>query len=166
MKCPVKNKNKKTPRKRKTFVFGEEQDSTKELFEKDKGSRLCSLLIAESLGLSVAQVNLKHKLLCLDATLRKGNQEMRIPALRIIRLKRKVPEAWNNSVNNSEMVEHYSDKDDNIVSGVADEGDSDSEPLTSKLKRSQNIGLSKGKMNQVCKEFPNKSVVVKFWRPE
>ncbi|XP_059067114.1 uncharacterized protein LOC131079685 isoform X2 [Cryptomeria japonica] len=71
-KFPIKDKNKKSPKKRKSFVFSEEQEALiKELFEQHKEKRECSHLIAESLGLSVSQINIKLKLLGLKAISRK-----------------------------------------------------------------------------------------------
>ncbi|KAH9307878.1 hypothetical protein KI387_035789, partial [Taxus chinensis] len=192
-KSLIKDRNVKSPKKRKSYVFSEEQEGLmKELFEQNRENRQCSHLIAEALGLSVAQVNRKLKLLGLKVTLKKQKSEIveqasvkfadntagvgdeddsdHEPLMSILsksqkirQQKRNVTEALDAYLKKSGIVEHHSDKDDKIASGRKDEGDSDDEPLTSRLKRSQNSRQQTRKVTEALDTSLKKSEIVEHY---
>lgn len=181
-KSPTKDKNKRSSQKRKSYVFTEEQESLlKELFEQNKESKQCSHLLSEALGLPVAEINRKLKLLGFKVTSRKQKFEImkrsegiegeddsdHVPLItklsksqNIQQHKKKKTQAYNESVKKFGTVDHSSDKDNyKIISGVADEVDSDDEPLSAKLLRSPNMRLSKEKMAEARNRSLKKSRV-------
>lgn len=132
-KSLVKDKNNKSPRRRKSFPSSGEQDGLiKDLFKQHKENVKCSTLIAEAVGLSVAQVKRKLKMLGLSVTSRKAK---------------------------SRVFENFTDKNDKSAVGVEDEDTSDDEPLAAKFFKGQHMKVQKAKTTEACNEPGKKSAV-------
>lgn len=186
-KSLMKDKNNKSPRRRKSLLSsGEQEGLIRDLFKQHKENMKCSSLIAEAVGLPVAQVKRKLKMLGLSVTSRKAksrvfehsNDKDDNTAVRVededtsddeplvMKLykgqnmkvhKAKTTKSCNEPVKKSAVAEHVSDKDVETAAGVGDEDDSDDEPLMTKLLNSQNMKGQKAKTIEACNEPVKKS---------
>lgn len=188
-KSLMKDKSNKSPKKRKrSLSSGEQEGLIKDLFKQHKENTKCSSLIAEAVGLPVAQVKRKLKMLGLNVTSRKAKSRVVeqstdkgdktavwvedevasddeplaikfFNSQHIKGQKSKTIESCNEPAKKSGAAQHVSDNDDEAAARVGDEDDSDDEPLMTILLKGQNMKVHEAKTAGACNEPVKKSAV-------